>query len=326
MYLRRVYYSGEFSSTLDTLEYYVRKLIPQTHFGRIITLFLLIHSEYLQFLSPYNTKYYKMDLNHRIKFLSIIITTTPRTDMGKWDQIAMEMNQYLHERNTRSRGTRDSFFDGKQCLDFFQKEFEPLVSDKTPTTFFKRILQPLFPGQLLPYYDLECIAADALGVYQSNSESASILSKLFNISSSLLTVTLMLRNIYINYRRLSMTWKGKVRTVSRQRSVDNAHFVSRDLHRSLSKIFCSRVNDDRLKITELKSRISSPIATWTTAHHCNQTWNWIKKHKKLFCQRTYLEADLLYMAPLRELQMLYSLDSLGVVFWLVMHWLRNKLH
>lgn len=205
MYLRRVYYSGEFSSTLDTLEYYVRKLIPQTHFGRIITLFLLIHSEYLQFLSPYNTKYYKMDLNHRIKFLSIIITTTPRTDMGKWDQIAMEMNQYLHERNTRSRGTRDSFFDGKQCLDFFQKEFEPLVSDKTPTTFFKRILQPLFPGQLLPYYDLECIAADALGVYQSNSESASILSKLFNISSSLLTVTLMLRNIYINYRRLSMT-------------------------------------------------------------------------------------------------------------------------
>ena len=65
-----------------------------------------------------------MNTMQAIKFLAIITKFSPGKELNKWDQIARYMNQYLMEGN--SSHSRNIFFDGKHCLDFYKTFFEPL--------------------------------------------------------------------------------------------------------------------------------------------------------------------------------------------------------
>ncbi|GAV56454.1 hypothetical protein ZYGR_0DO00110 [Zygosaccharomyces rouxii] len=170
MSLWRFYHSGEASRAFALSQLFMPWVKFQGYLGSKFSLIATICGNYISVLSFYNTKYYKLDVIDRIKFLSIIIATVPGVNLGQWDRIAMKMNQHLQNRNASDGGKRDDFFDGNQCFHFFEKEFEPLVSDKDVFDFFKKLLEPLFSGQLLLYHDLDCIAADALRACETPSD------------------------------------------------------------------------------------------------------------------------------------------------------------
>ncbi|GAV56450.1 hypothetical protein ZYGR_0DG00100, partial [Zygosaccharomyces rouxii] len=200
LFLRRFYNSTSIITTLYR-RFFVDKVITRIIPQSAILPYEIIYDTYTLVLSVYNTKYYKLDVIDRLKFLSFLIATAPGVDMEKWDQVAMKMNQYLHTRNSKTGRRRESFFDGKQCLDFFMKEFKPLVSDKNTVSCSKKLLQPLFAGQMLPYHDLDCIVVDALRVCQFTSEerTKSFLS-FGNISVfGLVCTSLLLKHLFIMY-------------------------------------------------------------------------------------------------------------------------------
>lgn len=65
---------------------------------------------------------------NRIRLLATIANVAPGEDMDRWDVIAKRMNGYLTQ---DSRATAfDRFFDGKDCLRFFEKTLKPLMSKK----------------------------------------------------------------------------------------------------------------------------------------------------------------------------------------------------
>ncbi|QLG73923.1 hypothetical protein HG535_0F04350 [Zygotorulaspora mrakii] len=66
----------------------------------------------------------------RLRFLATITSVAPGTNLDRWDVIAKRMNSYLRE-NTRSC---DCFYDGKDCLKFFENNFKPLTSKKGMST------------------------------------------------------------------------------------------------------------------------------------------------------------------------------------------------
>ncbi|GAV52729.1 hypothetical protein ZYGR_0AI00110 [Zygosaccharomyces rouxii] len=173
-FLRRRYNSSGTYEKLKICRHFARSVSHQENPGIILSLISAMFNLYnLLIVSDYNTKYYKLDVIDRLKFLSFVIATAPGVDMERWDQVAMKMNQYLHTRNSKTGGRRESFFDGKQYLDFFIKEFKPLVADKNTFSFSEKLFQPLLAGQMLPYHDLDCIAADAFRVCQLTSEKGS---------------------------------------------------------------------------------------------------------------------------------------------------------
>lgn len=69
-------------------------------------------------------------LSDRIKFLATIMQHSPGNDLEKWDDIARHMNYYLHEKGVRKR-PEENFFNGKECLNFYRTQFEPLTSGST---------------------------------------------------------------------------------------------------------------------------------------------------------------------------------------------------
>ncbi|AQZ11086.1 hypothetical protein BZL39_B10170 [Zygosaccharomyces parabailii] len=68
----------------------------------------------------------------QVKYLSIIKEVSPGTDNDRWDLVAKNMNSYLHDEYARK--TKDLFFDGKDCFQFFEKRFKPLVTGKVKQT------------------------------------------------------------------------------------------------------------------------------------------------------------------------------------------------
>ncbi|CAR27517.1 ZYRO0D00352p [Zygosaccharomyces rouxii] len=75
-------------------------------------------------------KYKALGVLHRIKFLATAMQHAPGNDLEKWDHIARHMNYYLHEKGVWRR-PEENFFDGKECLDFYRSQFEPLASAST---------------------------------------------------------------------------------------------------------------------------------------------------------------------------------------------------
>ncbi|AQZ12725.1 hypothetical protein BZL39_E00650 [Zygosaccharomyces parabailii] len=71
----------------------------------------------------------KLDLKSRINFLATIARIAPGMETDKWDEVAMHMNQYLHDAEIW-KTYDENFFDGAECLNFFKAEFKPLASGK----------------------------------------------------------------------------------------------------------------------------------------------------------------------------------------------------
>ncbi|CDH16851.1 uncharacterized protein ZBAI_08639 [Zygosaccharomyces bailii ISA1307] len=71
----------------------------------------------------------KLDLKSRVIFLATMVRIAPGVETDKWDQIAMHMNQYLHDAEVW-KSYDEKFFDGAECLNFFKAEFQPLASGK----------------------------------------------------------------------------------------------------------------------------------------------------------------------------------------------------
>ncbi|CCE91650.1 uncharacterized protein TDEL_0D00660 [Torulaspora delbrueckii] len=63
----------------------------------------------------------------RIRLLATIADVAPREDMDRWDVVARRMNAYLSQDSNSDAGI---FFDGKDYLEFFEKQLKPLMSKK----------------------------------------------------------------------------------------------------------------------------------------------------------------------------------------------------
>ncbi|AQZ17533.1 YHL044W [Zygosaccharomyces parabailii] len=99
-----------------------------------------------------NSKRNKLGVKARCKFLATIISVAPGCDTEKWDIVAMHMNQYLHDEEIW-RGEQENFFDGRDCMDFFSKQFKPLASVKKSSA----------------YPELKAFVVDALEVCEPNN-------------------------------------------------------------------------------------------------------------------------------------------------------------
>ena len=83
--------------------------------------------------------------NNRIRFLATIVNVAPGDDIDRWDKVAMLMNAYFKQ--TRSPG---SFFDGKDCLRYFNTYLKPLTNKITQDDIATYELVPLVSDCLIP--------------------------------------------------------------------------------------------------------------------------------------------------------------------------------
>lgn len=83
--------------------------------------------------------------NNRIRFLATIVNVAPGEDVDRWDEIARLMNAYF--KRTRSHG---SFFDGKDCMRYFNTFLKPLMNKITQDDIATYELVPLVSDCLLP--------------------------------------------------------------------------------------------------------------------------------------------------------------------------------
>lgn len=81
---------------------------------------------------------------NRIKFLATIVNVAPGDDIDRWDEIARLMNAYF--KRTRSHG---SFFDGKDCMKYFNTFLKPLTNKITQDDIATYELVPLLSDCLL---------------------------------------------------------------------------------------------------------------------------------------------------------------------------------
>lgn len=65
---------------------------------------------------------------NRIRLLATIANVAPGEDTNRWDVVAKRINAYMNEDSNVTGVQR--FFDGKDCLRFFEKELKPLISKK----------------------------------------------------------------------------------------------------------------------------------------------------------------------------------------------------
>lgn len=92
---------------------------------------LTIHSIYK---GQDRLKYRLLDVTQRVKFLAIITYFMPNGSLDKWDQVAQYMNQYFHSEGAWKR-PQENFYDGKECLNFYKTEFEPLAAGSKERPF-----------------------------------------------------------------------------------------------------------------------------------------------------------------------------------------------
>lgn len=145
----RFYHSGEASRAFALPQLFMPWVIFQGYLGSKFPLIATICGNYISVLSFYNNEYYKLDVIDRIKFLSIIITTVPGVNLE--NEIKWRMNQHLQNRNARDGGKRDNFFGGNQSFHFFERVRSFCLRYGCGWT--KKLLEPLFPSQLLLYHD-----------------------------------------------------------------------------------------------------------------------------------------------------------------------------
>lgn len=88
---------------------------------------------YIEMQTPYVLKDTRMSTTNRLRLLATIVSVAPGTDVDRWDVIAKRVNSYLHE--IPECPASDCFFDGKSCLDCFERYFKPPTSQKKKRTF-----------------------------------------------------------------------------------------------------------------------------------------------------------------------------------------------
>lgn len=87
-----------------------------------------------------------MNIKQQIKFLSLITKFSPGKDLDEWGEIARFMNQLLADEGNLKQSSVD-FFDGKHCLSFYKKYFEPFSVGKISSEYasVKEIVQKTQP-------------------------------------------------------------------------------------------------------------------------------------------------------------------------------------
>lgn len=92
-----------------------------------------------------------MKVEHRMQFLSTIISEHQKSDVNCWDQIAKKMNVYLFEQKVS--GSDVFFLDGADCERFFERNFLRYLPSRKSS-------HPDLPiAELLPYIrkaDIAC--------------------------------------------------------------------------------------------------------------------------------------------------------------------------
>ncbi|CAI7151012.1 BEM_collapsed_G0024230.mRNA.1.CDS.1 [Saccharomyces cerevisiae] len=92
-----------------------------------------------------------MKVEHRMQFLSTIISEHQKSDVNCWDQIAKKMNVYLFEQKVS--GSDVFFLDGADCVRFFERNFLRYLPSRKSS-------HPDLPiAELLPYIrkaDIAC--------------------------------------------------------------------------------------------------------------------------------------------------------------------------
>lgn len=84
-----------------------------------------------------------MKVEHRMQFLSTIISEHQKSDVNCWDQIAKKMNVYLFEQKVS--GSDVFFLDGADCERFFERNFLRYLPSRKSS-------HPDLPiAELLPY-------------------------------------------------------------------------------------------------------------------------------------------------------------------------------
>lgn len=92
------------------------------------TLLLIYMMDVIATLAVWSTRYpLKLSTTeNRIRLLATIASVAPGEDTNRWDVVAKHMNAYMNEDSNVTGVER--FFDGKDCLKFFEKKLKPLIS------------------------------------------------------------------------------------------------------------------------------------------------------------------------------------------------------
>lgn len=109
---------------------------------RITLTFIVINGQYSGMQVVKNLS---LHLEKRMDFLAEVIKIQPHVDMGKWDIIAANMNEFFYTKGTWH--TKEFFFDGKHCHDVFKLLFVTPYSEKA----LKKNVPPYL--ELKPYVD-----------------------------------------------------------------------------------------------------------------------------------------------------------------------------
>lgn len=110
------------------------------------------------------TKNLSLNLERRMDFLAEVIKVQPHIDMGKWDIIAANMNEFFYTKGTWH--TEEFFFDGKHCHDVFKLLFVAPYSEKA----LKKGVPPYL--ELKPYVDrAEKVCQPELDEFEGNENA-----------------------------------------------------------------------------------------------------------------------------------------------------------
>ncbi|CAI4389459.1 BAQ_1a_G0025560.mRNA.1.CDS.1 [Saccharomyces cerevisiae] len=109
-------------SQVATVIFFVMSIRSPRNLGFFFTLalFVVLVCSQEWFLFEFNRSC-SMELEHKMRFLSTIISEHQKSDVNCWDQIAKKMNVYLREQKVFDS---DAFFlDGADCERFFERDF-----------------------------------------------------------------------------------------------------------------------------------------------------------------------------------------------------------
>lgn len=78
--------------------------------------------------------YSKLNVESKLKSLATVVYACPGGDLDAWHNIAKCMNRYLHDEGIW-KSEDENFPDGKDYLDFFTTDLQPLVSEHTNSPY-----------------------------------------------------------------------------------------------------------------------------------------------------------------------------------------------
>lgn len=111
----------------------------------ILPTFWIVFGCFFKFLFFEIDRSHSMEVEHKLQYLSTIISEQKNSDGNVWDKIAKRMNAYLLERKVW--GSDVFFFDGADCEHFFERNFLRHLPSRASS-------RPELPiAELLPYIE-----------------------------------------------------------------------------------------------------------------------------------------------------------------------------